>query len=174
MLEPRAFPPHDSVPQLEYVLCAAYQQDHVPVLVATAEQIADRFTALEPERRASTGSAEPRRAPTLIASVGGVGRRRVFRVDTGISMPRSAAPGLGSALHFHSRDSPPCPSALRSTRARNRHAEVADGDSMVQRASITRRGHQPVSTSNGGGRGCCVHGTAIWGVVASVAAATVD
>ena len=34
MLEPRAFPPHDSV--LEYVLCAAYQQDHVPVLVATA------------------------------------------------------------------------------------------------------------------------------------------
>jgi hypothetical protein len=34
MLEPRAFPPHDSVP--EYVLCAAYQQDHVPVLVATA------------------------------------------------------------------------------------------------------------------------------------------
>lgn len=36
MLEPRAFPPHDSVPQLEYVLCAAYQQDHVPLLVATA------------------------------------------------------------------------------------------------------------------------------------------
>lgn len=45
----------------------------------------------------------------------------------------------------------------------NRHAEVAYGDSMVERASITRRGHQPASTSNGGGRGRCVHDTAIWG-----------